>query len=94
MFQNEILKSVAIFILMITTTIYADGSFMSPQQIAKNKHLIPASKAGIQWERVFKSQRKLERYKIDMLSKEQKIQLKEYLINHAIDSDQPTVAGV
>ncbi len=81
-------------ILLITVNIHAEDASLSPQQIAKKLHLIPASKAIMQWERVFKSERKIKRYKIDTLCKEQQNQLKEYLIEHAIDSDQPTVAGV
>ena len=94
MFQNEISKLFAVSILVTALHLYADSSTLPPQQIAKQLHLIPASKAMMQWERVFKSKRKLKRYKIDTLNEEQQMQLKEYLIDHAIDSDQPTVAGV
>ncbi len=94
MFHNEISKLVALCVLSITTGMYAGNLSLSPQQITKRLHLIPASKAIIQWERVFKSKQKLKKYKINTLNKEQKVQLKEYLLNHAIDSDQPTVAGV
>jgi hypothetical protein len=55
--------------------------------------LSPASKAIVQWERVFKSDRKMKRYKINNLTMKEKKKLEEYLINHAIDSDMPTVAG-
>ena len=94
MFQNKISKLIILFVVIMTVNIYADDSFESPQQIAKKLHLTPASKAIIQWERVFKSKRKLKRYKIDTLNEEQQTLLKEYLVDHAIDSDQPTVAGV
>ncbi|WP_297483908.1 hypothetical protein [Sulfurimonas sp.] len=94
MFQNKISKLVALYVLSITTGIYASNLSLSPQQITKRLHLIPASKAIIQWERVFKSEQKLKKYRINTLNTEQKIQLKKYLLNHAIDSDQPTVAGV
>jgi len=56
-------------------------------------NLSAASKASMQWERVFKSERKMKRYGIANLSEEEKKRLKHYLIMHAIDSDQPTVAG-
>jgi len=62
--------------------------------LAKSLHLNAGSKAIMQWERVFQSKRKLKRYKLDSLSQEQRQRLKKYLINHAIDSDQPTIAGV
>ncbi len=65
-----------------------DGAFL-----AKKLHLNAASKAMIQWERVFKSKRKIKRYKIDSLSQKEREILKRYLIDHAIDSDHPTVAG-
>jgi hypothetical protein len=61
--------------------------------LAKSLHLSAGSKAIIQWERVFKSSRKMKKYKIDTLSQKKKNMLKAYLINHAIDSDQPTIAG-
>ena len=95
MFQkNKLLKSLSLFAFIITTNTYADESFASPQDLARKLRLTPASKAIIQWERVFTSKQKLKRYKIDTLNKEEQTLLKEYLINHAIDSDQPTVAGV
>ncbi len=94
MFQNKISKLVALYVLSITTGLYASGLSLSPQQITKKLHLIPASKAIIQWERVFKSKQKLKRYGINTLNTEQKMQLKKYLLDHAIDSDQPIVAGV
>jgi hypothetical protein len=61
--------------------------------LVKKLNLSPASKAIIQWERVFKSDRKMKRYKINNLTMSEKEKLEEYLINHAIDSDAPTVAG-
>jgi len=62
--------------------------------LAKSLKLSAGTKAIVQWERVFKSKRKMKRYKIDTLSEYHRVNLKEYLINHAIDSDQPTIAGV
>ncbi len=62
--------------------------------LAQSLHLSAGSKAIMQWERIFQSPRKMKRYKLDKLShKEQEI-LKEYLIDHAIDSDKPTIAGI
>jgi hypothetical protein len=62
--------------------------------IAKSLNLSAGSKAIVQWERVFNSTRKMKRYRISQLNDDEKNALKEYLINHAIDSDQPTIAGV
>lgn len=61
--------------------------------LAKELKLDAASKAIIQWERVFRSQHKKKRYHIDTLSTEDQQILKEYLIDHAIDSDHPMIAG-
>jgi len=36
----------------------------------------------------------MKKYGIDKLSKTQQIQLKKYLLDHAADSDHPTVAGM
>jgi hypothetical protein len=62
--------------------------------LAHSLNLSAGSKAIIQWERIFSSPRKLKRYKLDKLDPKTRAALKEYLINHAVDSDQPTVAGV
>lgn len=66
----------------------------SAEDTAKELGLSPAKKAIVQWERVFKSERKLKRYGINVLSKEQQQELLIYLINHAADSDHPTVSGM
>ncbi len=76
--------------LMVSTLIL----HASPQEIAKKLHLVAGKKAIIQWERVFKSDRKMKRYGIDTLSKEEAKSLKNYLLDHAADSDHPTVAGM
>ncbi len=79
------------FALSVSTlTLYASA----PQDLAKKLHLIAGKKAIIQWERVFKSNRKMKKYGIDKLSKEEKVSLKNYLLDHAADSDHPTVAGM
>lgn len=80
----------------ITLIVFLFSSLLSGSdscKIADDLNLSAASKASIQWERVFKSDYKMKKYKIDTLSKEQQERLKEYLISHAIDSDRPTVAG-
>jgi len=89
----EMIKKIFLLLILSVTFIYADvkedGCFL-----AKKLSLNAASKAIIQWERVFRSDRKMKRYKIDTLSTKEREMLKKYLINHAIDSDHPTVAGV
>jgi hypothetical protein len=82
-----------IFLLLFSSIfLYAQESHA--ESLANKLKISAASKAMIQWERVFKSPRKMKRYKIDTLNDDDKIILKRYLINHAIDSDQPTIAGV
>ena len=66
---------------------------LTPKQLAKKLSLSPASKAMKQWERVFKSESKMKRYKVSSLSDNEKKILKEYLIVHAADSDTPEFAG-
>jgi isocitrate dehydrogenase len=63
-------------------------------KIAKKFNLYGGQKATIQWERVFSSQRHLKRYKLDKLPLHTRDELKEYLIKHAADSDQPIVPGL
>jgi len=65
----------------------------TPEEIVKRLSLNPATKVIMQWERVFKSKRKMKRYKIDKLTDEEKKILKEYLLSHAADSDKPKFAG-
>ena len=62
--------------------------------LATSLNLQAGSKASIQWERVFSSQRHLKRYKLEGLSNLQLQKLKAYLIKHAADSEQPIVPGL
>ncbi len=63
-------------------------------QLATKLSLYPGTKAIIQWERVFSSQRRLKKYDLHTLSASDKQKLKEYLIEHAADSEQPIVPGL
>jgi hypothetical protein len=83
---------VLVFLFILTSMLYSHE--FKAKQLAQKLQLSAASKAIMQWERVFSSERKMSRYKIDTLSTQEKSILKEYLINHAVDSDQPTIAGV
>jgi len=78
-----------ILLILFYSSLYA---FTAKELVAKLS-LNPASKAIMQWERVFKSERKMKRYKIDRLTDEEKKKLKSYLIAHAADSDTPQFAG-
>lgn len=62
--------------------------------LAKELNLYAGTKASIQWERVFSSQRRLAKYKLDQLSQTTRDSLKTYLIKHAADSEQPIVPGL
>ena len=62
--------------------------------LALSLNLQAGTKASIQWERVFSSQRHLKRYKLEALSHLQLQELKAYLIKHAADSEQPIVPGL
>ncbi len=87
------LKRVLCLLFFMSIVSYA-GTNISPQNLAKKLHLVAGKKAIIQWERIFKSKRKMKRYGIDKLSKEEQKVLKKYLLDHAADSDHPTVAGM
>jgi hypothetical protein len=83
------IKRLMIFLLFLSSSLFA----LSPKELAKKLSLSPASKAMRQWERIFKSDRKMKRYGIDGLSDEDKKMLKKYLIEHSADSDAPELAG-
>ena len=89
----EMIKRTLLLLILSVAFIYGDVE-EDGAALAKKLSLNAASKAIIQWERVFRSDRKMKRYKIDTLSTKEREMLKKYLINHAIDSDHPTVAGV
>ena len=67
----------------------ADG-----KSLANELGLSASSKASTQWKRIFKKKRKMKKYGINVLSDEDKNILKEYLMNHAADSDTPEAAGM
>ena len=83
-----------IFLFFTTLMVSTLTLHASPQEIAKQLHLVAGKKAIIQWERVFKSDRKMKKYGIDTLSEKEINSLKNYLLAHAADSDHPTVAGM
>jgi hypothetical protein len=85
------MRLLILLFVLLSSLLVADESDIA--KLAKTLHLSAGSKAIIQWERVFTSARKMKRYKIDKLSPQEREKLKAYLVNHAIDSDQPTIAG-
>jgi hypothetical protein len=78
-------------LLFFITAVFLFAS--SGKQLAIKLHINPSSKAIKQWERVFKKERKQKKYGIDKLDEADKTALKNYLISHAADSDQPESAG-
>lgn len=64
------------------------------ESTAKKLQLYAGTKATIQWERVFSSQRRMKKYKINTLSNKNIDKLKTYLIEHSADSKQPIVPGL
>ncbi len=62
--------------------------------IAREFHLVPGTKASIQWKRIFKNRLKRKRYGLDTLSQKQLHELEDYLLEHAADSPKPIVPGL
>jgi ATP-dependent helicase/DNAse subunit B len=85
-------KTIFIILFLLMSTILTASSDMA--SLAKNLNLYAGTKASIQWERIFSSERRLKRYKLDKLDEIKLIQLKNYLIKHSADSKQPVVPGL
>jgi len=79
--------------IILLILFYSSLHALTAEKLVAKLSLNPASKAMMQWERVFKSERKMKKYKIDKLTDEEKKKLKSYLIAHAADSDTPQFAG-
>ena len=86
------LKFIILFFLSVTFA-FANG-VDSIAKVTIEMKLVPASKAVVQWERVFSSDRRKKKYGIDQLSPDVQELLKAYLIEHAADSSQPMVPGL
>jgi ribosomal protein L32 len=80
-------------ILIFLFSVYSSLLAVTPKEIVTKLSLNPATKAIMQWKRVFKSKRKMKKYKIDKLTANEQKNLKEYLLAHAADSDKPQFAG-
>ncbi len=81
-----------LFSLLIVSSAFADDDQMA--KVCKEMKIVPASKAIVQWQRVFSSEKRKERYGIDQLTPEVQELLKVYLVHHAADSSQPMVPGL
>ena len=78
-----------VFIITVTSL-----SANSIAILAEKLNLYAGTKASVQWERVFSSERRLRRYGLDTLDYDKLVELKYYLIKHAADSKQPIVPGL
>jgi len=87
-----LLRLLLLITLIVTLDLYARHDNI--EDVCKELKLVPASKAVVQWERVFSSEDRKRRYHIDQLSSETQELLKVYLIDHAADSSQPMVPGL
>ena len=82
------------FVFLLSCLFFTTYSWAKdPKKIIKELSLVPASKASVQWERIFKSERKLKKYRLNGLTPKERDDLKRYLISHAADSDLPQYAG-
>ena len=88
--MERMIKNLFLIFVFILVSVEANEI----RDLAKELDLYPGTKASIQWERVFSSQRRLEKYNLYNLSKETRDSLKAYLIQHAADSEQPIVPGL
>ena len=89
--EEIILRVLAVVIVFV---IAASAQDTSMEKISTDLGLVPASKAIVQWERVFSSDRRMKKYNIDTLSIHLQDKLKVYLVQHAADSNQPMVPGL
>ena len=78
----------AILALTFVVSALADG-----KATAKKLGLEPSGKASKQWERVFGTPEKIKEIGADKLAMVELNELKKYLIDHAADSDHPSVPG-
>jgi len=87
--MKQLFKLMLVFSFLILPLFANSG-----KSIAQELGLSASSKAASQWDRVFQKNRKMKKLGIDKLSDEDKSVLKEYLTNHAADSDTPEAAGI
>ncbi|MBN2781825.1 MAG: hypothetical protein JXQ66_01130 [Campylobacterales bacterium] len=83
-----------LFLILITSSLFTSLNAQNISLLSKKLNLYAGTKAIVQWERIFSSQRHLKRYKLDELPEETRDELKKYLIAYAIDSDKPIVPGL
>ena len=89
--RRHIIKKIIFLISLVATTTLSANKM---SELAKELNLIAGTKASSQWERIFSSDRRIKKYKLDTISLDKLENLKLYLIKHAADSDQPIVPGL
>ena len=82
-------KVVAVVALFFTLNVFAANGAALAGELGLNA----GTKVTKQWERIFKSAKKMKKRGIDKLSSGDQATLKEYLINNAGDSDAAESAG-
>lgn len=83
-----------IFFLLLFTVFFENIYAQDIVKLATKLNLYAGTKATVQWERVFSSQKRMQKYNIYELPKSTRDKLKNYLIMHAADSEQPVVPGL
>ena len=86
------MRYIAITLLLSLSVLQANNGDIG--HYAKQMGLFAGTKATVQWERIFSSQRRLKKNNLDTLSTKKLKKLKIYLITHAADSNQPIVPGL
>lgn len=81
---------IVIVIISLSMMLFAEDV----SELAKELSLYAGSKASIQWKRIFKSEKRLVKYKLGSLTMDERKTLEKYLVNHAADSEQPIVPGL
>jgi hypothetical protein len=97
--MTRILKKLGVTMKLILSLLFITLLFSSLHSqevalLAEELKLYGGLKATIQWERIFSSHRRMEKYHLNSLSNAQRRALKAYLIKYAADSEQPMVPGL
>lgn len=83
--MKKILTILALFVIVSAEDV---------EKLAKKLSIYPGAKASVQWKRIFKSEKRLEKYKLGDLSMDERKVFEKYLVDHAADSEQPIVPGL
>lgn len=79
----------SIMFLLLAGALFADGKSLAIQY-----KIVPPTKAKIQWEKAFASEEKLASLGVKGISGADKDVLLKFCVDHAADSDSPTVPGM